>query len=68
MQEIGRVGLFYATLYYNNHDIAGKNYVDDPMKEYCKESSCLKSALTSSFGFDASLQENCCCFVYTPGY
>ena len=63
VQEIGRAGRSgnqsYAMIYYNNNDLSSKN-VDESMKKYCGEESCLRAGLLGHFGFPLEKQNHCC--------
>ena len=64
VQEFGRAGRTnmdsWATLYYNNSDIAKNTHVEVPIREYCKTEGCLRKFLANYFGFSCSIQKRCC--------
>ena len=64
VQEIGRAGRSgnqsNAMIYYNNNDLSSKN-IDESMKKYCGEESCLRAGLLGHFGFPLEKQNHCCC-------
>ena len=67
MQEIGRAGRSgepsTATLYYNKSAIsANKTNIDDSLRRYCNEETCLRKNLQEHFGYNNISQKRCCCF------
>jgi len=64
IQEIGRAGRdcrpSNALLYYNNSDLASNSVIEDCMKDFCRETGCLRKFVLSYFGFCHCVQENCC--------
>ena len=65
VQEIGRAGRSgsqsFATLYYNNSDIASNiTHIDKNMKQYCRETLCLRKYLMNYFEFQCATQKDCC--------
>ncbi|XP_066930299.1 ATP-dependent DNA helicase RecQ-like [Clytia hemisphaerica] len=63
-QEIGRAGRTkcdsWATLFYNNSDIATNTHTEKAMRDYCLSEGCLRKVLTNYFDFYSPKQERCC--------
>lgn len=63
-QEIGRAGRTkcdsWATLFYNNNDIAPNTHTQKSMRDYCLAKGCLRKELTNYFDFQCPKQKRCC--------
>ncbi|XP_066910993.1 ATP-dependent DNA helicase Q1-like [Clytia hemisphaerica] len=64
VQEFGRAGRSkqdaWATLYYNNSDIAANRHVNETMRDYCLSRSCLRKFVINFFGHRHLPQNRCC--------
>ena len=69
VQEFGRAGrsknLSWATLYFNNSDIASNTHIEEEMRKYCLNTDCAREFLIKYFGFNPIKQDRCC-FVCQP--
>ena len=77
VQEFGRAGRSkqnaWATLYYNNSDIAKNRHVNESMRNYCLTQTCLRKYIITYFGHRHVLQNRCCSIcdedeIFTVGY
>ena len=69
-QEVGRAGRSgnqaYASLYYNNSDIASNTHTQAEMRNYCLETGCMRKNILQYFGFDCTSSKNRCCGNCAP--
>lgn len=64
VQEFGRAGRTksnsWATLYWNNSDIASNTHIEKSIKDYCLTQTCLREFIMTHFGYPCQKQERCC--------
>ena len=70
-QEVGHAGrsgdIASAHLYYNNSDIATNTHVQTEMRDYCRQSGCMRKFILNYFGFEPpENRERCCSNCIAP--